>query len=116
MAQRPVLRSLHDLGLAAWFGGALMGTIGVNGTAARSTSSQDGEDLVSGVGWDLWTPVGAAAATIHVFGAVGLVLDDRTRLRHQRGTRKMAVAKTTATAAALAVTGYTAWQGRRVEQ
>ena len=25
-------RTLHDLGLAAWFGGSLMGATGVNGT------------------------------------------------------------------------------------
>jgi hypothetical protein len=30
-----VSRSLHDLGLAAWFGGSLMGAIGVNGAAAQ---------------------------------------------------------------------------------
>ena len=28
-------RSLHDLGLAAWFGGSLMGAVGVNGAAAQ---------------------------------------------------------------------------------
>jgi hypothetical protein len=27
-------RTLHDLGLAAWFGGSLMGATGVNGAAA----------------------------------------------------------------------------------
>ena len=29
-----VARTLHDLGLAAWFGGSLMGAAGVNGAAA----------------------------------------------------------------------------------
>jgi hypothetical protein len=29
-----VARTLHDLGLAAWFGGSLMGATGVNGAAA----------------------------------------------------------------------------------
>ena len=34
MAQdNTVARSLHDLGLAAWFGGSLMGAVGVNGAA-----------------------------------------------------------------------------------
>jgi hypothetical protein len=27
-------RSLHDLGLATWFGGSLMGAVGLNGAAA----------------------------------------------------------------------------------
>ena len=35
MAQRNTLaHALHDIGLAAWFGGSLMGAIGVNGAAA----------------------------------------------------------------------------------
>ena len=28
-------RSLHDVGGAAWFGGSLMGAVGVNGAAAE---------------------------------------------------------------------------------
>ncbi|MDT5205049.1 MAG: hypothetical protein QOD34_1685, partial [Mycobacterium sp.] len=28
-----VIRSLHDLGAAAWFGGSLMGAVGLNGAA-----------------------------------------------------------------------------------
>jgi hypothetical protein len=35
MAQDNTLaRSLHDLGLATWFGGSLMGAVGLNGAAA----------------------------------------------------------------------------------
>ena len=30
-----LVRSLHDLGAAAWFGGSLMGALGVNGAAAQ---------------------------------------------------------------------------------
>jgi hypothetical protein len=29
-----VIRSLHDLGLAAWFGGSMAGAVAVNGAAA----------------------------------------------------------------------------------
>ena len=29
-----VIRSLHDVGLAAWFGGSLAGAVGINGAAA----------------------------------------------------------------------------------
>lgn len=31
-----VVRAMHDLGLAAWFGGSLMGAIGLNGAANES--------------------------------------------------------------------------------
>ena len=30
-----VLRSMHDIGLAGWFGGSLMGAVGLNGAAAQ---------------------------------------------------------------------------------
>jgi hypothetical protein len=33
-ADNTVSRSLHDLGLATWFGGSLMGAVGLNGAAA----------------------------------------------------------------------------------
>ena len=33
-------RSLHDLGLAAWFGGSLMGAVGLNGAAAMVDSPE----------------------------------------------------------------------------
>ncbi len=32
------LRSAHDLGLAAWFGGAPMGAVGLNGGEALTSS------------------------------------------------------------------------------
>ena len=36
MAQRNTLAHfLHDAGLAVWFGGSLMGAVGVNGAGAR---------------------------------------------------------------------------------
>ena len=35
-----VARSLHDLGLAAWFGGSLMGAVGLNGAAAAVDSAE----------------------------------------------------------------------------
>ena len=33
-SRNTLVRSLHDLGAAAWFGGSLMGAVGVNGAAA----------------------------------------------------------------------------------
>ena len=32
-----VIRSLHDLGVAAWFGGALMGAVALNGATKDLT-------------------------------------------------------------------------------
>jgi len=36
-----VVRSLHDLGLAAWFGGSLAGAVGINGAAADVTDLRE---------------------------------------------------------------------------
>jgi hypothetical protein len=49
-------RSLHDLGLAAWFGGSLMGAVGLNGAAAVVDRPQQ-RLRVANAGWARWTPV-----------------------------------------------------------
>lgn len=36
-----IARSLHDLGAAAWFGGSVMGAVGVNGAAAAVRDPAD---------------------------------------------------------------------------
>jgi hypothetical protein len=47
-----VARTLHDLGLAAWFGGSLMGAAGVNGAAAVvQDPTQRLRVATSGCGW-----------------------------------------------------------------
>jgi hypothetical protein len=40
-ARNTVVRSLHDLGAAAWFGGSLGGAVGVNGSADAVRDSRD---------------------------------------------------------------------------
>ncbi len=56
MAQtNTVARSLHDLGLAAWFGGSLMGVVGVNKSAAAVTS-RDQRARVANAAWAAWAP------------------------------------------------------------
>ena len=64
-SRNTVVRSLHDLGAAAWFGGSLMGAVGVNGAAAAVRDSQD-RARVAAVGWAKWTPVSAVAIGAHL--------------------------------------------------
>ena len=47
-------RSLHDLGLAAWFGGSLMGAVRVNGAAAQVEEPEQ-RLRVANAGWNRWT-------------------------------------------------------------
>jgi hypothetical protein len=46
-------RSLHDLGLAAWFGGSLMGAVGLNGAAAVVDAPEQ-RLRVANTGWARW--------------------------------------------------------------
>lgn len=108
-----VIRSLHDVGLGAWFGGSLMGAIGVNG-AADDVSDPRERIHVATAGWARWTPANAAAIGLHLVGAVGMLRANRDRVRHQRGVIGPSVLKTALTGAALAATAYAGVLGRQV--
>lgn len=100
-----VIRSMHDLGLAAWFGGSLMGAIGLNGATRNTVAPQD--DLaVAASGWARWSPVAAAAISTHVIGGAGLILANRGRVVAQQGAGANTVVKTVLTVAAMASTAY----------
>lgn len=108
-----VVRSMHDLGLAVWCGGSLMGAIGLNGATAQARNRQERLTLAS-AGWARWSPVAAAAIGTHLIGGLGLISGNRSRLRHQREGRTNTAAKATLTGAALAVTAYSGYLGRQV--
>ena len=110
-----VLRSMHDLGLAAWFGGSLMGAIGVNSAAARVSDSTQRLGVAS-TGWRRWTPVNAAAIGTHMAGAAGELVTESPRVFAQSGVARMSVVKTGLTVAALAVTGYSRMLGMKLEK
>src|SRR5215211_3654446 len=98
--QHTVLRSMHDLGLAAWFGGNLMGAVGVNKAAAAARDSTERTRL-SSIGWGAWSPVQAAAIGAHLIGAVGMFSADRGRVATDPGATTNAVVKTVVTVAAI---------------
>ncbi len=108
-----VVRSLHDLGLAAWFGGSLMGAIGLNGAAGEASDPADAPRIAS-AGWARWTPVSAAAIGLHLAGGLALLAANRTRVRHQPGAGATSAAKTALTVAALASTVYSGKLGRDI--
>jgi hypothetical protein len=115
MSRNTVSRSLHDLGLAAWFGGTLANAVALNPAAAHADSAS-GTGAVANVGWDRWTPVNAAAIAFHVAGSVGQLAGNSGRLASQRGVASMAVTKTALTVAALGVTAYSRQLGRKVSE
>lgn len=113
MAQDTLSRSLHDVGLAAWFGGTLANAVALNRASAEADTA-NGTGRVANTGWNRWTPVNAAAIGAHLAGSVGELVGNRARLTVQQGAGRTALAKTGLTAAALAVTGYSRLLGRRV--
>lgn len=114
-SRNTVIRSLHDLGAAAWFGGSLMGATGVNGAAAAVRDPQD-RARVASVGWAKWSPVNAAAIAAHLLGGAGILAANRRRARYQTGVRANTVTKLVVTGAALGATAYSGSLGAKVAQ
>ena len=114
MSQRnTIARSLSEVGLAAWFGGSLMGAIGVNGAAAEV--DQPGQRArVANAGWSRWTPVNFAAIGAHVLGSLVLTGGNKGRIAGQKGVATTSIAKTAVTAGALAATAYSRALGQKM--
>lgn len=108
-----IARSLHDLGGAAWFGGALMGAVGVNG-GSKDVKDPAERAAVAAAGWARWAPVCAAAIGAHLVGATGLLLANRDRVRDQQGVGANTVIKAALTAAAIGTTVYSGILGTKI--
>lgn len=115
MSERHTLaRSLHDLGMGAWFGGSLMGAVGLNGVAREWEDENTGNRIAS-IGWAKWTPVNGVAIAAHLAGAASLLASDFYRVEHQRGVGASSAVKTILTGAALAATAYSRVLGKKLE-
>ena len=115
MARDTLTRSLHDAGLAAWFGGSLANAVALNPAAGEADDAASA-GRVANTGWNRWTPVNASAIGAHLAGSVGQLVGNKGRLTAQEGVAPMALAKTALTAAALGVTGYSRLLGRKVNE
>jgi hypothetical protein len=113
MARNTIVRSLHDVGLAAWFGGTLANAVALNAASAQAGSASD-RGRVSNTGWDRWTPVNAAGIGLHLVGSLGMLEANRARVASQDGVAAMSIAKTALTGAALGVTAYSRILGRKL--
>jgi uncharacterized membrane protein len=108
-----VVRTLHDLGLAIWFGGSLMGAVGLNGAASEAQPATE-QIRLAGAGWKRWAPVQWAAIVAHGIGGVGLILGNTTRLANQEEGRVNTIVKTAVTFTALGATVLAAFSGKVV--
>lgn len=106
-------RSLHDVGLAAWFGGTLANAVALNPASGEAVRPSD-SGAVANAGWDRWTPVNAAAIGAHLIGSVVQLRSNADRIAGQQGVGAMSLIKTGLTVAALGVTAYSRTVGRTV--
>ena len=108
-------RSLHDLGLAAWFGGSLMGAVGLNGAAADVEEPKQ-RLRVANAGWNRWTPVNLAGITAHVAGGLVLLGANKGRVASQQGVAQATLVKTGLTVLALGATAWSRALGAKLNQ
>jgi hypothetical protein len=108
-----VAHFLHDAGLAAWFGGSLMGAIGVNGAAADVDDPRQ-RARVANSGWSRWTPFNAAAIGAHLLGGAILLKENKGRVAAQKGVLANTNVKLALTGGALAATAYSRMLGQKV--
>jgi hypothetical protein len=108
-------RALHDVGLAGWFGGSLMGAVGLNGASAVVENPKE-RGRVASAGWARWTPVNLAAIGAYVIGGTILTATNRRRVVAQSGVAQTSWLKTGITALALGATAYSRYLGQKVMQ
>lgn len=114
MSERNTLAHfLHDAGLAAWFGGSLMGAIGVNGAAADVDDPRQ-RARVANAGWGRWTPFNLVAIGAHLVGGAQLMRANKGRVAAQKGVLANTNVKLGLTAGALAATAYSRILGQKV--
>jgi putative copper export protein len=108
-------RTLHDLGLGIWFGGSLMGAVGLN--AAAKKASEPTERLeVANAGWARWTPVNAAGIGAYLLGGAVLMWANKGRLAGQAGVGRATAGKNLLSLLALGATAYSRVLGQRLMQ
>lgn len=107
------LAVIHDVGLAAWFGGAWMGAVGLNG-ATIEVDDHTQRTRVANAGWFRWAPIASTTMLAHVASAYVLGRLVPAPDGHERGPAGVRRLRTAVTLAALISTAETGLSGQRV--
>lgn len=107
------VRALHLVTNAAWFGGSLMGAVGLN-PAAREGDTDKERAEIADTGWRRWGRVQGAAVGLHVLSGLAIVADNRRRATAHPPTLVSVVLKTTLTGVALAASAAAYRDGARL--
>lgn len=113
MAGNLIARSIHDLGAAAWFGGSLMGAIGLNGAADKAKAPAERTRL-SSIGWAKWAPVQGVALGAHLLAGTSIIWENKGRMLKQHGVQRLSIYKTIVTLTGAGVTAYSGVLGMKV--
>lgn len=108
-----IARAVHDLSLSTWFGGELMGAVGLNGAAA-ALSDPSQRSRAARAGWQRFSPVLLGSVAAHLGSGAMLVAQDRTRLKTQAGFQRGSAIKLALTGAALGATALQQVAGQRL--
>jgi hypothetical protein len=106
-------RIVHDVSLSSWFGGELMGAVGLNGAAAQLSDPRQ-RSRAANAGWSRFSPLLLSSVAAHLASGVVLVREDKGRLTSQQGFARGSAIKTGLTGAALAGTVYQQVLGQRM--
>jgi hypothetical protein len=103
----------HDVGLAAWFGGAWMGAVGLNG-ATIEVDDHTQRTRVANAGWFRWAPIAGASLVAHAASAYVLGRFLWAPGHRTHGSGRLRALRTVLTAAAVLSTIETGVSGQRV--
>jgi hypothetical protein len=115
MSGNLLARSIHDLTAAAWFGGSLMGAVGLNGATAEAQDPAERTRL-SSLGWKRWAPVQTAAFAAHLATWGPILWENKGRYAAQEGVMRWSWIKAGVTVAGAAATLYSGMLGRKVDE
>ena len=100
MSGNLLARSIHDLSAAAWFGGSLMGAVGLNGATSEAKDAMERTRL-SSLGWKKWAPVQTGAFAAHLASLGPILWENKGRYTAQHGVMSATWIKTAVTVAGM---------------
>jgi putative hemolysin len=108
-----VAQATHDLGSALWFGGAVMGAVGVNRSGEELSEGID-RIRVAKAAWRRFAPLEWAGIGAASLAGLQLTRAGTRRIALQKGFGTVTAAKAATMALGTAATAYAAYCGNRI--
>ncbi len=106
-------QSVHDLGNALWFGGAVMGVAGVNKSGQDLTTGIDRIRVASSA-WSRFAPAQWGGIAASAVSGLRLTQSNPTRLAVQEGFGRAGAAKVVLTVLGAGATAFAAYSGQQI--